>query len=63
MNRSISVDDFSDSVIIPAAVLDAVWSKACDILSLRITALRIMTFWHCHNVARASWVRLGYFHL
>ena len=33
MNLSVSVDEFSDSVIIPAAVLDAIWSKAGDILS------------------------------
>ena len=32
-NFSVSVGDFSDSVIIPAAVLDAIWSKAGDIIS------------------------------
>lgn len=32
-NLSVSVGDFSDSVIIPAAVLDAIWSKAGDIIS------------------------------
>ena len=33
MNLSVSVYEFSASVIIPAAVLDAIWSKAGDILS------------------------------
>jgi hypothetical protein len=32
-NLSVSVGEFSEFVIIPAAVLDAIWSKASDILS------------------------------